>query len=855
MEKKTFRVDGMKCAHCQARVEKTVSSLPGVTAAAADFAAKELRVAYDETLTNPAEIIRAVSDAGYPARETDADPAGRMVPPQKEEAPERKAAGSPECSAPSLCRGKFIVKGMSCAACQARVEKTVSSLPGVSEAAVNLLTREMRVSYDGARLTPAEIIQAVSDAGYGAEEAAAGEGALAGSGADSPAEEAARMLKQRILLPLIFLLPLSYLSMGPMFHLPQIPFLASPERSILFALIQLALVLPVLYWNRKYFISGFQCLTHGAPNMDSLIAVGSGAGLFYGLFVLIQMAFASGDPARLTALRHDLYFEAAGMILVLISFGKYLEMKSRGRTGDAIAKLIRLAPETAVVERGGREFEIPVPQLVPGDTVLLRIGSAAAVDGTVISGSAFLDQSAVTGESVPVEKLPGMKIVSGSVCTDGFLKFRAEKVGADTTLAKVIELVKEASASKAPISRLADRVSAVFVPVVIFLAILTFVVWLAVGASFSAAIGSGIAVLVVSCPCALGLATPVAIMVGTGRAAECGILFKNAQSLENLHKIRVAVFDKTGTLTTGKPSVADVIPADGETPETLLSLAAGVEHFSEHPFAKAIRLLAEKQGAAIPEAHSFQAVPGEGVKAFLASGEVAAGGNPRLLRSLGVSDPALEASGGKFSEEGKTPLYFVRGKKVAGLLTLADTLKPEAADAVRAVRALGIQPVMLTGDNARTAGAIAGKCAIEEIAADVLPAGKESVVREIREGGRMTAMIGDGVNDAPALARADVGIAIGAGTEIALEAADVVLVKDDLEAVPRAIRLSRAVIRNIQENLFWAFFYNLLGIPLAAGVFYPWLGWRLSPMFGAFAMSMSSFCVVTNALRLRRWKE
>jgi len=739
---------------------------------------------------------------------------------------------------------RFQVGGMHCAACQASVQKAVSSLAGVSKAEVNLLGKGMTVDYDEAVLGEAEILAAVKKIGFTAEPAA-----------EDPQESDRRALAEtrreirillfRIIFSLIFLLPLSWIAMGAMLGLPQPDFLTGHPRTT--ALMQLALLLPILLLNKSYFTNGFKRLVKLMPDMDSLIAVGAGAGIVYSLFILVKLILTGRE-----ALCRELYFEAAGMILVLITIGKFLEAKSKGRTGNAIEKLIALTPKTASVLRDGRETEVAVSAIRPGDIVLLRSGSSVPVDGTVIDGHASLDQAAVTGESVPVEKADGDTVVSGSICREGFLKFRAEKVGAESTLSRVIALVREAANSKAPISRLADRVSAVFVPAVIALSLLTFLIWLFQG-EIAQAIEAAIAVLVISCPCAIGLATPVAIMVGTGRAAELGILFKNAGSLENLHKVKCIVFDKTGTLTTGMPSVTAILPSDGETEDSLLALAAGVEHFSEHPFAKTIcRLAAEKKLTRLG-AHDFQAIPGMGVKAVSDQGEAVGGGNPAFLNNIGISVPEAESKAEDLADQGGTPLFFVRGGKLAGIIVLADTVREGAAEALGDLRSRGIHTVMLTGDNRRTAAAIAGMTGIDEVKADVLPAEKESVIRGLQQAGKRVAMVGDGVNDAPALARADIGIAIGAGTEIALDAADVVLSKNDPRAVVQALRLSKAVIGNIKMNLFWAFIYNVIGIPLAAGVFYKWLGWQLSPMFGAAAMSLSSFCVVTNALRLRKF--
>ena len=738
---------------------------------------------------------------------------------------------------------KFQVDGMHCAACQAHVQKAVSALDGVSKAEVNLLNKDMTVDYDDSILTESDIVSAVRSIGFTAEAAA-----------EDPQESERQMLLEtkrettelllRIVLSLIFLLPLSWISMGDMLGLPQ------PEQfarhPLLQALAQLLLLAPILFLNRAYFINGFRRLCKLMPDMDSLIAIGAGAGIVYSLFTTLRILFSSSHE-----LCHELYFESAGMILVLITIGKFLEAKSRSRTGNAIEKLIALTPKTAAVLRDGKEEEIAVSAIVAGDTVLLRSGSSVPADGVVLDGRAALDQSAVTGESVPVEKTKGNRIISGSICRDGFLKYRAEKVGAETTLAQVIALVKEAAGSKAPISRLADRVSAVFVPAVIAVSLCTFTVWLVIGGGFGHAVEAAIAVLVISCPCAIGLATPVAIMAGTGRAAELGILFKNAEALENLHKVDCVVFDKTGTLTAGTPSVTAILPAEGETGDSLLALAAGAEHFSGHPFAKAICKCAEEKKLTGTGAHNFTAVPGKGIHAVADDGTVIGGGNQSFLREM--NHPGAETAAQIPGDRTGTPLFFIRGDRLAGVIVLEDTVRKGAAEAVLELKKRGIRTIMLTGDNRRTAEAAARQTGVDEVEADVLPADKEAVIRRLQQEGRRVAMAGDGVNDAPALARADIGIAVGNGTEIALDAADVVLARSNPGAVVLALELSRAVTRNIKMNLFWAFIYHIIGIPLAAGVFYNLLGWQLSPMFGAAAMSLSSFCVVSNALRLRKF--
>lgn len=740
----------------------------------------------------------------------------------------------------------FTVNGMACAACQAAVQKHVSAVIGVSKAAVNLLTKEMIVEFDETVTNIAAICEAVRKAGFSVEEESPKETEMPEPLPDNKKETGALLC--RIIFSLIFLLPLIYLTMGSMLGLPQIRSVC--DKASTFAAVQFLLLLPILFFNRQFFISGFRRLFSLSPDMDSLIALGASAGVLYSFGVWLKILFTT-DPVRLMELRGNLYFEAAGMILVLITVGKYLEKRSEGRTGDAIAKLIALMPKTAHVERNGKEIEIPVLQIRQGDIVLLRSGNSAPVDGTVTDGSATLNQSAVTGESVPVEKTAGQLILSGSICTDGFLRFRAEKVGRDTTLARVIELVREAGTSKAPIARLADRVSAFFVPAVITIALITFIYWLIAG-ELQSAVSCAISVLVISCPCALGLATPVAIMVGTGRGAELGILFKNAEALERLHKIQVAVFDKTGTLTTGEPQISDIAPINGITEEELLSLAAGIERFSSHPYAKTICELAERRKIKPREAGEFIIIPGQGVTAKVNDGTKLAGaGNLTFLEANKIDEPALVSTAQDLSDEGKTPLFFTCGGEAAGLIALADTIRPGAKEAVAELEKMGIHTLLLTGDNERTARAVAEQLGIRETISGVLPEAKAETIRQLTGNGTLTAMVGDGINDAPALACADVGIAVGTGTEIALDAADVVLANDDPMETVRAVRLSKAVISNVKMNLFWAFFYNILGIPLAAGV----LGLKLSPMIGAFAMSLSSVCVVLNALRLRNFEK
>ncbi len=730
----------------------------------------------------------------------------------------------------------FAVTGMTCAACSARVEKVVNALPGVRSAQVNLLAGRLQADYDETQVTAQRIIAAVTEAGYGAQEASGG------VRRDSRQEESLRNMKKRILWSAALLVPLMYVAMGHMAGLP-LPRLLH-ENKFLFALVQMVLTLPVLIINRAYFINGFRNLWKRSPNMDSLIAVGSGAAFVYGVFAAGMIL--AGKEAYV----HDLYFESAAMILTLITLGKYLETRSKGKTGEAVAKLLDLAPKMAAVERDGTETEIPAEEVSVGDIVLLRPGSRVPVDGVVMEGTASMDQSALTGESIPVEVSVGDRVTSGTVSRSGFVKFRADQVGEDTTLAQIVRLVEEAGGSKAPIARLADKIAGIFVPVVMTIAVLAAVIWLLAGQTAEFAMGIGISVLVISCPCALGLATPVAIMVGTGRGAEQGVLFKSAEALEQLHSVDTVVFDKTGTLTEGKPVVTDILPESSLTEQELLSIAACIELRSEHPLAEAILVKAEEMGIKPEEPEEFSSMPGKGITADI-RGVTYAAGNAGYLRELGVAATVRE----ELAQQGKTPLYFgVAGGDFLGTIAVADMEKPEAKAAVEALRRDRIEPILLTGDTQLTAEVIAKRLGIDRVIAQVLPTGKEAVIRGLQEEGRRVAMVGDGINDAPALVRADVGVAIGAGTDIAVESANVVLMRSDPMDVVGAVELSRAVMRNIRMNLFWAFFYNVLGIPIAAGVLVPLWGIRLSPMIGAAAMSLSSVCVVTNALRLRLFK-
>lgn len=747
---------------------------------------------------------------------------------------------------------KFNVTGMTCSACSAHVEKSVAKTEGVRSVQVSLLTNSMQVVYDESVTDPAKIIRAVEQSGYGAF--------LPQKGAAAPAPQVTaadviKQMKRRLILSFCFLIPLFYLSMGHMMGLPIPHFFHGTENALTFAFTQLLLTLPVAYLNRSYFQIGFQTLFRGSPNMDSLVAIGSSASILYGVFAIYQMSYGlgHGDPARVQQYAMDLYFEGASMILTLITLGKYLETKSKGKTSEAITRLMDLAPKSAAVVRDGQELQIPVEQVLPGDTVIVRPGQSIPVDGVVLDGNSFVDESAITGESIPVEKTAGDTVTAATINKSGSFRFRATRVGDDTTLSQIIALMEEAGASKAPISKLADKVAGIFVPAVITIAVLASVVWLLAGKPFSFALSIGIAVLVISCPCALGLATPVAIMVGTGKGAENGILIKSAEALETAHTVETVVLDKTGTITEGHPKVTGLYPISGVAEDQLLQIAASLEVLSEHPLAEAIVKAAADRSLPLLPASDFQALSGLGLSAIL-NGEPYFAGNERLMKEQGVSLSQLDSTAALLAQEGKTPLYFAKGKTLIGIIAAADVAKPTSAQAIEEMKQLGLDVVMLTGDNQHTANAIGQQLGVSKVIAQVLPQDKEQEIRRLQESGKKVAMVGDGINDAPALARADVGIAIGAGTDIALEAADIVLMKNDLLDAVTAIHLSRAVIRNVKENLFWAFLYNTIGIPIAAGVFFPLWGWKLDPMFAAAAMSLSSVCVVSNALRLRWFK-
>ena len=737
---------------------------------------------------------------------------------------------------------QFAVTGMTCAACSAHVEKAVSRLSGVQSAPVNLMLGSMTVTYDEKAVTEGDIIAAVKAAGYGASPASQTDQGQLRRDQDA----ALRRRKKHLIWSVVFLVPLFYLSMGHMMGLPLPQVLHT--HPLLLACLQLALVIPILILNRNYFTVGFSRLVKLSPNMDSLVAVGAAAGLVYSLIEmgLLAAGQVSGMP--------DLYFESAGMILTLVTVGKYLEERSRGKTTGAISALLALAPESAVVRRQGQELTIPTEEIVAGDTVIVRQGGRIPVDGVITDGHAAVDESAITGESLPVEKVPGDAVTSATVTSSGYLELRATRVGGDTTLSQIIRLMEEAASSKAPISRLADRISGIFVPAVMAISLTAALLWAFVGGmDVRFCLSIAIAVLVISCPCALGLATPVAIMVGTGQAAQQGILIKSAESLELLHKVQTVVLDKTGTVTMGQPRVTDILCAPGVTEEELLCVAASAEKPSEHPLAHAI--VEESQARHIPlcPVSGFRSVPGGGIQATL-SGEAVLAGNAGYLAQNGVSLAAMEADAHRLAEDGKTPLFFAESGRLLGCVAVADVVKPDSAKAIAALRRMGRRVVLLTGDNQRTANVIARQIGVDQVIAQVLPQDKAKCVAQLQQQGQRVAMVGDGVNDAPALAQADVGLAIGAGTDIAIESADVVLMKSSLLDIPAAMDLSRAVLRNIKQNLFLAFFYNSIGIPVAAGVLYPALHLTLNPMLAAAAMSLSSVCVVSNALRLRGWK-
>ena len=765
---------------------------------------------------------------------------------------------------------QYTVTGMSCAACSARVEKAVSAVPGVTSCSVSLLTNSMGVEGSA---SSADIIAAVQNAGYGASLKGAGKATPTADAADSLTDTQTPLLKKRLFVSLAFLLVLMYFSMGHMMWNWPLPSFFNGNH-VAMGLVQLLLTVVIMVINQKFFISGFKGLLHRAPNMDTLVALGSAASFLWSVYALFMMTSAqvAGDSEKVMSYMHEFYFESAAMILTLITLGKMLEARSKGRTTDALKSLMKLAPKTAVIVRDGVETEVPIEQVQKDDLFVVRPGESIPVDGVVTKGHSAVNESALTGESIPVDKEVGDTVSAATVNQSGFLCCRATRVGEDTTLSQIIQMVSDAAATKAPISKVADKVSGVFVPVVISIALVTFLIWLLLGQTFSFALARGISVLVISCPCALGLATPVAIMVGNGMGAKNGILFKTAASLESAGKVDVVVLDKTGTITTGEPVVTDILTAPGFEEKELLSLACALEHQSEHPLAKAILKKAEEEGLSPAAVTDFQALPGNGLTATL-KGASLAGGNLSFIKTQADVPQTLISGSEELASTGKTPLFFSKDGKLCGVIAVADVQRPDSAAAIKELQNMGIHVVMLTGDNERTARAIGNAAGVDEVIAGVLPDGKEAVIRSLQDIGSghadlsagkkarhsandrlRVAMVGDGINDAPALTRADTGIAIGAGTDIAIDAADVVLMNSSLKDVSAAIRLSRATLRNIHENLFWAFFYNIIGIPLAAGVWIPIFGWKLNPMFGAAAMSLSSFCVVSNALRLNLLK-
>lgn len=741
------------------------------------------------------------------------------------------------------------ITGMSCSACSSRIEKVVNKMQGVEQMNVNLLKNNAHVTFDESVVDEKAIIARIEKLGFGARVHAANVAAPV-SQQDTAAQEMEEM-RQRLIGSLLFAGLVFYQHMGRMWGWPLPSFILGQENELINALLQMLWCIPVLFIDRKYFIHGVRNLLSGAPNMDSLIAVGSGASFIYGLYSVFGMAYAFGHNRLdlLPGFADALYFEASAVILALVTVGKFMEARAKSHTSDAIKALMNLTPKTALVERHGLQGEIPVEEVVTGDVLIVKSGASVPVDGKIIEGSAALDESALTGESLPVDKTIGDKVIGGTINRSGYFKMEATAIGADTALAKIIALVDEATSSKAPIAKLADKVSGYFVPAVIGIAVLAAVVWLALGASWHFALTIAISVLVISCPCALGLATPTAIMVGTGRGAKSGILIKSATALETAHKIDTVILDKTGTITAGKPVVTDILPIK-ITENELLAFAAGLEKLSEHPLGEAIVAAAEAKQLVLPEAGNYKQIPGQGVTAELAGAECAAG-NLKLLEALNVDVSSLMERYDKLAAQGKTPLYFVRAGELLGCIAVADTVKPTSREAIGKLQAMGLRVLMVTGDNQATAEAIRAQVGVDEAVAQVLPQDKEAVIRKLQQEGHIVAMVGDGINDAPALARADIGIAIGAGTDIAIEAADMVLIKSDLLDVAKAICLSRSVMTNIKENLFWAFIYNAVGIPFAAGVFYTAFGWLLNPLIAAAAMSCSSVSVVTNALRLR----
>ena len=753
----------------------------------------------------------------------------------------------------------FDITGMTCSACANRIEKGVKKLPGIQEVSVNLLKNSMMVSYDETALNRDDIIQSVEKAGYGAsvKEETQKSQVSSNTGAEKKdaAKEQYKLMKKRLFWSAVFTIPLFYISMGHMFGWPLPQGLLGMEYAMNFAFTQFILLVPILFINSHYYKTGFRTLFEGSPNMDSLVALGSGAAVVYGIYAIYKISYGLGhmDMQMVDSFMMDLYFESAGTILTLITLGKTLEARAKGKTSDAITKLMDLAPKVARVERNGKEMRIPVEEVQAGEIIIVKAGESVPVDGVVLEGNSSVDESALTGESIPVEKHEGDTVIGATINKTGYFKMRATKVGNDTALAQIVRLVDEATSSKAPIAKLADKVSGVFVPIVITIAIVSTVVWLLAGYGLEFALSIGIAVLVVSCPCALGLATPTAIMVGTGRGATNGILIKSAEALETAHSLNTVVLDKTGTITQGKPVVTDILTEKGKKEEEVLQIAASLEKLSEHPLAEAIVAEAKKRRINFLPVEDFKQIPGQGISGNI-NGKVCLAGNSRMMNAFRVSNDKLVRLGEQLADNGKTPLFFSYGGKMVGVVAVADVVKPTSKQAIQELSSMGIEVVMLTGDNKKTAQAIQKQVGVDRVVAEVFPEDKEKEIRRLQEQGKKVAMVGDGVNDAPALARADVGIAIGAGTDVAIESADFVLMKSDLLDVSTAIQLSKAVIRNIKQNLFWAFIYNIIGIPIAAGVFYLAFGLKMNPMIGALAMSFSSVFVVSNALRLRWFK-
>jgi Cu+-exporting ATPase len=749
---------------------------------------------------------------------------------------------------------KFNITGMTCSACSARIEKNINKTEGIKKANVNLLSNSMMLQYDSSIISEKDIIRIVQDTGYDASLAEGKKPHKKDEGIKVVAELEFKEMQKRLVISFIFAIPLLYLSMGHMLKMPLPSIFHGWDNALTFAFTQFLLCLPVLIVNRKYYTVGFKTLFKGSPNMDSLIAIGTSAAFVYGVYAIYRIGYGLGHMNIDLVMKYsmDLYFESAAIVLTLITLGKFFESRAKGKTSDAIKKLIDLSPKTALVERNGNEIEVAFEEVVKGDIIIVKPGQSVPVDGVIIYGGTFIDESMLTGESIPVGKEVGDKVIGASINKSGYFKFEAQNVGDDTALSQIIRLVEEASSSKAPISKLADKISGIFVPVVITIAVVSTIVWMLLGATFEFALSIGIAVLVISCPCALGLATPTAIMVGTGKGAENGILIKSAESLEIAHKIQTVVMDKTGTITEGKPKVTDIL-TNGINENEMLKIAASAEKGSEHPLADAIVSEAKNRNLDLYKVSNFESIPGQGLEAVVINKKYYLG-NIKLVRDKNININGFEEKSMKVAEVGKTPLYFADEQDVLGIIAVADVVKPTSQRAIKEFESMGIEIIMLTGDNKKTAEAIRKQLGISRAIAEVLPQDKEREIRKIQESGRKVAMIGDGVNDAPALARADVGIAIGAGTDVAIESADIVLIRSDLIDAVTAVQLSKATIRNIKQNLFWAFIYNAIGIPLAAGTFYSILGWKLNPMFAGGAMSLSSVSVVSNALRLKFFK-